>query len=381
VYAELEIFLYRRGEAEYAAVFRLRPPDNATDQRFEAEPVRIDRKQFEDALLLDDPPRYGLALGSALFGHPKAREAFVAARAAAGTRGDTPLRVRLCTDQRSLDLHRLRWETLRFPDRDYPDDSEKADWLAVNQRVLFSRHLFSADMRPVRLRPKSDLTALIAVANPTDITKYWSWSGRKPLAPIQVEDELATAEHGLRSLRIERLVPDNTPGGQRVTLQRLLEALRQEPDVLYLVCHGASDNSETRLLLEKDDGTAHLVSGQQLVHEFRTVRNLPRLVVLISCQTAGDSAAPPPRTDTAILSALGPKLAEAGVPAVLAMQGDLSMATARDFLPPFFQSLQQSGQVDEAVTHGRAAVRTAWDGWVPVLYTRLVEGRVWFTRG
>jgi hypothetical protein len=78
---------------------------------------------------------------------------------------------------------------------------------------------------------------------------------------------------------------------------------------------------------------------------------------------------------------LGARLAEAGIPAVLAMQGDLSMATAWEFLPPFFQALQTTGQVDEAVTAGRAAVRGREDAWVPVLYTRLVEGRVWFHKG
>ena len=78
---------------------------------------------------------------------------------------------------------------------------------------------------------------------------------------------------------------------------------------------------------------------------------------------------------------MGPRLAEAGVPAVLAMQGELRMETARRFLPPFFAELRRPGQVNAAVSAGRAAVRDAPDGWVPVLTTRLVEGRVWFSGG
>jgi hypothetical protein len=251
-YPELEIFLYRRGEVEYAAVFRLRRPDNATDQRFEAEPVRIDTRAFEDDRLLADPPRYGLELGQRLFVHPKARQAFDQAIALA--RGDAPLRIRLCTDQRSLALHHLRWETLRLPDRDHPDDPARADWLAVNQGVLFSRHLFSADMRPVRLRPQADLSALVAIANPTDAAKY-------DLPPIRVEDELATAEQGLQPLQKERLVAEDAPGGRRVTLKRLLEALRKEPDVLYLVCHGALIEGEPQLLLERTMGRGRSCRG------------------------------------------------------------------------------------------------------------------------
>jgi hypothetical protein len=189
-----------------------------------------------------------------------------------------------------------------------------------------------------------------------------------------VEDELATAEQGLRSLQQERLIPENVPGGKRVTLKRLLDALGSEPDVLYLVCHGAIVDGEPRLLLENDDGTGHVVSGLDLVRAFTTLQNLPRLVVLISCKSGGDGRTAEPALGRAVLSAIGPRLAEAGVPAVLAMQGDLEMQTARDFLPPFFATLQRTGQIDEAVTRGRVMIQDAPDAWVPVLYTRLVEG-------
>src|SRR5262249_10156510 len=150
--------------------------------------------------------------------------------------GNPPLRIRLCTDQRSLKLHRLRWETLRVPDLGAPDKPERAKWLAVDKKTLFSRHLFSGDMRPVRLRPQSALTALIALANPTDVANYSA--GNRPLSPIKVQDELATAEQGLQQLIKDRLIPEEAPGGKRVTLERLLEYLAKEPDVLYLVCHG-----------------------------------------------------------------------------------------------------------------------------------------------
>jgi hypothetical protein len=377
-YPELEIFLYRRGETEYAAVLRLRDPLSAGDQRFEAEPIRIDPAVFEDDVLLADTARYGLALGHALFDHPEARKAFDQATTLALGKG-APLRVRLCTDQRSLKLHRLRWETIRVPNASNPENADQANWMAVNRNVLFSRHLFSGDMRPVRLRPQSSLSALIALANPTNVGSYSA--GDRPLGSIKVQDELATAEQGLQQLQKQRLIPDESPGGKRVTLERLLDALRMEPDVLYLVCHGAMVQGEPRLLLEKADGTGHVVSGVDLVRAFTTLQNLPRLVVLISCHSGGDGGTVASQSDRAVLSAIGPRLAEAGVPAVLAMQGNLQMETARRFLPPFFAALQTTGQVDEAVTHGRAAVLDAPDAWVPVLYTRLVEGRVWFTRG
>src|SRR3712207_7381915 len=46
------------------------------------------------------------------------------------------------------------------------------------------------------------------------------------------------------------------------------------------------------------------------------------------------------------LGALGPRLGEAGIPAVLAMHGDVTMETAEAFMPVFFRELQRDGQID-----------------------------------
>src|SRR5262249_20800829 len=101
MYPELEIFLYRQGESLYSAVFRLQKPANPL-ARFQAGPIRIANKEFEDELLLAAPPRYGLKLGHAVFDAPEARRALDQAFALA--RREAPLRIRLCTDQRSLKL-------------------------------------------------------------------------------------------------------------------------------------------------------------------------------------------------------------------------------------------------------------------------------------
>ena len=81
---------------------------------------------------------------------------------------------------------------------------------------------------------------------------------------------------------------------------------------------------------------SRVIRSTARVRAFTTLQNLPRLVVLISCQSGGNGSAGESLTDRAVLSAIGPRLAEAGVPAVLAMQGNLLIQTARDFLqaPP-----------------------------------------------
>ncbi len=380
MYPELEIQLLQRGPTVYSAVFRFRAPDSATVAVTEVRRVRIDPAKFDDDLLRADPNQYGLELGKLLFADPAARAAYDGAVGAAA--GHPALRVRLATDQGAGELLPLRWELLRVPD---PADPDGGALLAGTGRVFFSRHLASRDMREVRLRPKSSLSALVAVASPTDIGRFADGAGN-PLSPIAVtgpDGALTVAEAGLAGLRLSPapLVP--TAGGPRVTLRRILAALREEPDILYLVCHGAMIDGEPQLLLEKEDGTTDFSSGDDFVEAFKGLRVLPRLVALISCQSGGDTAAAPgsPGAARAVLAAVGPRLAAAGVPAVLAMQGELDMATARVFLPAFFTALNKTGQVDEAVTAGRVAAAHRPDFWVPVLYTRLVEGRIWFAKG
>jgi hypothetical protein len=103
-------------------------------------------------------------------------------------------------------------------------------------------------------------------------------------------------------------------------------------------------------------------------------------VVLASCQSAG-AGGQEPSDDQGALSALGPRMVEAGVPAVLAMQGRVSMQTMAQFIPVFFQELDRDGQIDRAMTLARRAVRHRHDWWVPVLFMRLRSGRFWYAPG
>ena len=81
------------------------------------------------------------------------------------------------------------------------------------------------------------------------------------------------------------------------------------------------------------------------------------------------------------MSGLGPRLAEAGVPAVIAMQGNVTMKTAAAFMPVFFQELRRDGLVDRAMSVARGAVRDRPDWWMPVLFMRLKSGRIGYRAG
>ena len=69
------------------------------------------------------------------------------------------------------------------------------------------------------------------------------------------------------------------------------------------------------------------------------------------------------------------------MPAVVAMQGNISMTTAAAFTQAFFRAWTTDGLVDRATAVARAAVRERPDWWVPALFMRLKSGRLWYMPG
>jgi len=359
-YVDLEIGLHRREAAEYAVDLRYSDPESDTEVRVLQDAstalLHIDPAQLLELVL--DPVAYGKALGEALFGHPSVADVFARARAVTES-SQRSLRVRLFIGSTAPELYALRWETLRDP-------SDGAS-LLTNENVLFSRYLSSVDWRPVRLRPRGVLRALVVVADPSNIAAYH-------LASIDVPDEVGRARTAMEGIACTVLA-----SGGSATAENLLAGLRDGCDILYLVCHGMLVKGEPWLWLEDAQGQVARQSGNDLATALREMRQRPRLVVLASCQSAGDGDAT--TGEDGVLAALGPRLAEAGVPAVVAMQGNVTIKTIDQFLPVFFRELQRDGVIDRALAVARGAVRTRPDSWMPVLFMRLKSGRLWYTPG
>ena len=92
-------------------------------------------------------------------------------------------------------------------------------------------------------------------------------------------------------------------------------------------------------------------------------------------------AGTPDPTTGQFAAGLGPRLARTGIPAVLAMLGDVYVETVQAFMPAFLAELMKDGQVDRALTEARNTVSARPDFWAPVLFTRLVDGRLWYAGG
>jgi hypothetical protein len=348
-FAQLELTLRLLSDQNYALDMHYRAPSSDAD----VEPlqgrlavVQLDFASLDQASY--DLDRYSQLLTEGLFADERSRAALGQVQAASG---ETPVRVRLRIDPSAAELHRLRWETLRDPQTGSP--------LCTSERILFSRYLSSDDWRPVSPVPISELRTLAVVANPSNLPGY-------KLAPVDVEGELGRIRTALGDLPLITLPDDNS---QRATLANLMAHLREKVDVLYLACHGTLRGDEPWLWLEDDAGRVARLSGSELILSLAGLEHLPRLIVLASCESAAPGQA-------GALSALGPRLSEIGTPAVLAMQGSISMETVTHFMPVFFAELNKDGQIDRAVAVARGAVRHRPDAWMPVLFCRLASGRI-----
>lgn len=325
---------------------------------------------------------YGRELTQSLFADAAVSKGFHDFRIAAfkGVNEGT-MRLRLSVGPSAPELEGLRWETLRDPE-------DQSCRLLTSQNIYFSRFMSGSDWRRIQLRQKSDLRALVVIASPKDLgPQPGGEGGWDDLAPLDVAAERAFAEASLKQFDPTILMPGEA------TVANIFDRLREEHDILYLICHGAlNDNGDPWLILEDEEGNARPVAGQDFAARISDLTHRPRLVVLASCQSAGIGHAEDPQSPDAVrtrttsddrgaLPALGPRLMRAGIPAVLAMQGRVLMRTVAMFMPVFFDELRKDGLIDRAMTVARGAVRDETDSWSPLLYMRLVSGRIWYVPG
>jgi hypothetical protein len=384
---DLLLGIYRLDAEHYGVDLQFRRPDDNVDLPPERSRMKIDPGELKRRLT---PERYGDYLTDCLFVQTGLGSKFELYRSVTQKEEEKRvLRLRVSIDRTADELHALRWETLRDP-----TDPKNRPWLMSSPDVLFSRFLASRDFRPVSLNRRGELRTLVAIANPTDLGTYRP--DGQVLAEVDVAGELDRVQKALKVdpnqhlpgwFRLLASLPGSNAMGPP-TYNNVIAELQRGIEILYLVCHGALvSNLQPALWLEKDEPQrkADVVLGDLLVDAVRNLVDRPRLVVLASCQSAGAGGSrgtPHTRSrDRGVLAALGPRLAEAGVPAVLAMQGNVLMDAIAQFMPAFFAEVQRHGHVDLAASVARNRIARRKDGWVPALFSRLRTGRIWYEPG
>lgn len=277
-------------------------------------------------------------------------------------------RVRLRVDAAAPELHAIPWELLR----ERSNGSVALD-LAAASATPFSRYL-AGKWQPGGPILKRPIKMLVVIANPSNLAKF-------DLAEVDAAAEWATLEQVTAGLDVE-LVRLAEP----CTLVGLEAELKKGYHILHFVGHGSYSerqgmaalymaDEQNQVALAKGTDLAEML-GRQLADSDPAEEDQLRLVCLFSCQTATRSPADAFR-------GLAPQLVQAGVPAVVAMQDLVPVATAREFSRVFYQRLLHHGQVDLASNEARSALLTekASDAYVPVLFMRLRDGRLLGQRG
>jgi hypothetical protein len=371
-YDVLSISVRREGEKSYRVEVSYTDPTSQAEVAHEGGDAAIDMGELLKHQMA--PAEYGRELARQLFSDARVKAHFIKVESVIEGK-DRFLRIVLRIDPSARELQSLRWEWLC-----HPDTPHKA--LSTSEKVLFSRFMVSTDFRPVTLRDRGKLTALIAVSAPADLKDY-------DLGDVDFKTEVANVKsilEGVKTLKVlGGSMADKAPPGGYCTIGNLINAL-PGVDILYLVSHGVSgtDGPEPlppALFLQDDQGITEEVDAADLASRIGELQTVPRLVVLASCQGAGDGAQVAPDEGATKQATLAELLARAGVPAVIAMQGLVKMDTIKKMMPVFFKQLLIDGQIDRALAAARVAVRDHQDAWMPVLYTRLKDGRIWYKAG
>ena len=255
---------------------------------------------------------------------------------------DATLRIRLRLSN-CPELANMPWELLY-------DRSD--DWfLALSDRSPVVRYV-QLPQQPRAVHVKLPLRVLVIRSEPVDYP------------PLDLAAEWA---------RVAAALSDLTDAGTLAftelaapTLGELRGALlRDSFHVLHYMGHGAFDAQRGGILLFTDrSGRGVPVSGADLGVMLRDHTSM-RVAVLNACEGARTDPADP-------FAGVADTLVRRGIPAVIAMQFEVSDEAAIEFAPALYGALAAGRPVDAAVTEARKAIYTVspLEWATPVLYLR-----------
>jgi hypothetical protein len=193
----------------------------------------------------------------------------------------------------------------------------------------------------------------------------------KGLDTLDVGHEKRLVEEAIRGLREGGLLELTWLEGQ--TWRHLQRAMRHGPwHIFHFVGHGGFDpaTEEGAIALSDEAGHKRLLRATSLAELLDDHYPL-RLVFLNSCEGARGS-------ESDAFSSTAATLVRRGIPAVVAMQYEVTDKAAIEFSRDFYEAVADSLPVDAAVTEARAAVSmdSMLEWGTPVLYMRSPDGRI-----
>ena len=260
----------------------------------------------------------------------------------AATRESAGLRMRLRLAD-APELVDLPWEFLY--------NASLNRFLALSNKTPLVRYIELPETpRPLKISPP--LRVLVMISSPTDYEQ------------LDVEKEWQKLNAALGDLTAANMV--TLERLDQATLGALRRKLRQAPyHVLHFIGHGGFDaqSQDGVLLLEDEQGRGKRMSGQYLATVLTDHDSL-RLIVLNACEGARTSRNDP-------FAGVAQSLVQQGIPAVIAMQFEITDEASITFAHEFYSALADSYPVDAALSGARSAIFTDVNDleWgTPVLY-------------
>jgi TonB family protein len=261
---------------------------------------------------------------------------------------DRGLRIRLrLTDAPAL--ADLPWEFLY--------DAAQNHFLTTSTETPLVRFL-DLPQRITPLRATLPLRVLVVIAGPRNLKR------------LDAEGEWQRLQEALADLlRGGHIVLERLPAA---TIDALRLRARGAPfHIFHFIGHGGFDSvaEDGVLQFEDENGMSYPVRGEMLGMQLHDHRSL-RLAVLNACEGARSSRQDP-------FSGVAQSLLQQRVPAVIAMQFEISDAAAKVFAREFYRAIAEGNPVDAAVCESRKALFNEEFGqeWAtPVLYMRSQEG-------
>jgi tetratricopeptide (TPR) repeat protein len=259
--------------------------------------------------------------------------------------------LRLKLQVQPSELSALPWEFLYDSERDY---------LGLSTMTPLVRYL-DAPQPVERLTVTLPLRILGMVASP------------QGLPQLDVRREKRHIEEAVKGLQAKGLVELTWLEGQ--TWRDLQRRMRREEGwhIFHFVGHGGFDpeSDEGAIALADEAGDKDLLRATALARLLDDHYPL-RLVFLNSCEGARGSES------NAFSSTAATLVRRGGVPAVVAMQYEITDKAAIEFSRSFYEAVADGLPVDAAVAEARTAVsmRSALEWGTSVLYMRSSDGRI-----
>lgn len=242
---------------------------------------------------------------------------------------------------------------------EYLFDASTERFLALSIDTPLVRYLEMPDpIKPLAVQPP--LRILVMLCSPVNY------------AVLDVEQEWKKLKDAVADLESRGLVILERM--EKPTLAELQRRLRkQDIHVFHFIGHGDFDETvqDGVLVMEGENGQARPTSGKNLgmiLHDEKSVK----LAVLNACEGGRTSRQDP-------FAGVGQSLVQQGIPAVVAMQFEISDQAAITLAHEFYAALADSYPVDAALAEARKAI-FAQDNIVewgtPVLYMRSEDGHL-----